>query len=75
MYSVVLVKSRCGPLGVARGKVTRDKKKTDAREAREQKEVVNQGPENLRGDTSIFFSFSIVRVTGQYNFKNKERVI
>lgn len=51
------------------------RRKQMPREAREQKEVVNQGPENLRDDTSIFFSFSIVRVTGQYNFKNKEKVI
>lgn len=45
------------------------------REAREQKEVVNRGPENLRGDTPIFFSFSKVHLTGQYNFKDKEKVI
>lgn len=45
------------------------------REAREQKEVVNQGPENLRMTLLFSFLFSKVRVIGQCNFKDKEKGI
>lgn len=51
------------------------RRKQMPREAREQKEVVSRRPENLRGDTPIFFSFSKAHLTGQYSFKNKEKVI